>query len=817
MAINVTYNDNYYLRDVWGKSVVGGGGISETVDDNYYLRDSIVPSIAGGVTDGIVRYYEDDYYLRDSIVHYLSDPGGGIEVIVTDNYYLRDSYLRDVVPGTIVVIVTDNYYLSDEIARTTEQTIDTRVNKNISFGDTKESTYKEYSHRFRWTDYNGIAVPDLNYKDLKEPIVRMMPAPSFLQFEYANSFLLFTRNSINRFVLKADVDTGQWRAQTDNLIEEFKDLGLMAPKTLVLAGDTLFGLSEKGVWKWNKNGMNLISDKIMDLPDAGIYEYIAFYCPIRNQYILHRQETSGILYLMDYGTVINYAGALTSISSEAQIKYLDNDKTITVGWTALGATGLFAFAMIGIIDRTTKAVTHGTQISLKPIDGLGGRGQPSVCKLDTDKVIVGVDDSLTGDLYVYVGTISGSSISLGTPTQIPAITGNATTFRLEKLNASTFVAFYGTDEAASGFNYRIGTVNGTNITFGVKQILISGSYVHPLKTAIVDTNKIAIMYRKIGDVSYVAVAEYVSGDTLSFGTHQSLGVLTEALAICAPHEEKLFMIYGTGTDMKLIPAAISGVEITLGNVSTYAGIYQSTYPDIGIASRSANGFYLFYMDLAVSNKGTVVYGVGSELSMQLYEETKTLFSTTTVTAINSATLENGLVICNYALGASYDGHEQIWGVEFANINSFVYQIDKDQWYKFLGIDIIDVPVILSGGSLDENYNLWLNSDRELQKYPGTISTTVEAYIVTKQFYIQEGVFQRWLVDFEGTNVNVETTVFKEVNGSEVEETDIKLSVAPNKFRGLSLGKMRGRKMEIKIVNAEILKGLSLDIKKWGER
>ena len=799
--------DAVHISDNWDKDVTSFiFAINDTVviKDNWskYLNDDGVRSINDGIT------------ISDNWDFSILDFGA---FGINDGVTISDNWSRNKIDANTVEI-EDVVYISDAWER--KVFFSRLVNQNITFGETKKTSYREYSNRFRWTNYNGQAVPDLNYKDLKEPISRIIPAPSFLQFKYDNSFLLFTRNSINRFILDSDTTTGQWRAQTDNLIEEFSDFGLMAPKTLVLAADTLFGLSEKGVWKWNKDGMSLISDKIIDLPDAGDYEYIAFYCPIRNQYILHRQESSGNIYIMTYGAPVDYAGLISGVSNEAQIKYIGFDKTVTVGWKTTGTTGLEAWAMVGIINRTAKSVIHGAQVSLKPAGGGGGRSQPSVCELDTDKVVLGVDDQTVvpaGGWRVYVGTIVDDVLTLGAAATIAKPAGFSTIFRLEKLNTATFVAFYGTDNAGTGLYYRIGTVDGTTITLGAEKSVFTGTFAEPLHTAIVSTNKIAILYRKLGSNSFVAVATYGGGETLTFGTHQTLGGSYQVLALSCPIESRLFMAYGAGTALLMCPAAIDGVEVTLGSESSYAGYLQIAYPYIGIANHGANGFYIFFTDLANSNRGTAVYGAGSELAMQLYEETKTVFCSVTNVANTAASLQGGLVICNNAQTGTYDGFEQIWGMEYAAINSFVYQINKDQWYKFLGIDILDVPVILSGGSLDENYNLWLDSDRELQKYPGTITTTIDAYIRTKEFYIQEGVFQRWLVDFEGSGVDVETRVIKEVGGSEVEEIDTKFSVAPNKFRGLPLGKMRGRTMSIKIINAEIIKALSLDVKGWGER
>ncbi len=41
-------------------------------------------------------------------------------------------------------------------------------------------------------------------------------------------------------------------------------------------------------------------------------------------------------------------------------------------------------------------------------------------------------------------------------------------------------------------------------------------------------------------------------------------------------------------------------------------------------------------------------------------------------------------------------------------------------------------------------------------------------------------------------------------------------MSPNKWRGISYDKQRGYEMSIKIIDADIIKGLSFDSKKWGE-
>ena len=67
--------------------------------------------------------------------------------------------------------------------------------------------------------------------------------------------------------------------------------------------------------------------------------------------------------------------------------------------------------------------------------------------------------------------------------------------------------------------------------------------------------------------------------------------------------------------------------------------------------------------------------------------------------------------------------------------TWVYHIDRDLWTKFEDLDIIDIPVILSGGSFGANYNLWINSDTDIQNYPGPSNSGSPTEILTKEYYI----------------------------------------------------------------------------------
>ena len=209
------------------------------------------------------------------------------------------------------------------------------TNRRVSFGDTKEIVLKTQENMVKWTDVNYTSFPDLFFKQVKEPVKKVMAAPSFLQFQYQNTFIIFTRNSINRFVLEGSASG--WSGSSSSLIEEKTQYGLLADKSLVRAGDALFWLSEVGVVMWNKDGMNLISKNIVDVPiDENSVMAVGFYSPLNNQYILYVSDSDSYVYHIERNAWTKYTGldviSASTLTGGSQVDnvnlLLDSDGTI---------------------------------------------------------------------------------------------------------------------------------------------------------------------------------------------------------------------------------------------------------------------------------------------------------------------------------------------------------------------------------------------------------------------------------------------------------------------------------------------------------
>lgn len=138
----------------------------------------------------------------------------------------------------------------------------------------------------RWSDISGGVFPSLNSHNVKEPILAIVEVPSFLQQEYQNTIVVFTRNTVSRLVLSDDLT--QMASREDNLIKEFPHGGLYAPNSLVNTPFGLVWLSEAGLLLWSPEGVQPLTSGVIDLQHKGRPNdfYGAFY-GMNNQYLLH--------------------------------------------------------------------------------------------------------------------------------------------------------------------------------------------------------------------------------------------------------------------------------------------------------------------------------------------------------------------------------------------------------------------------------------------------------------------------------------------------------------------------------------------------
>ena len=248
-----------------------------------------------------------------------------------------------------------------------------------------------------------------------------------------------------------------------------------------------------------------------------------------------------------------------------------------------------------------------------------------------DKVVITFQEG--GRSQAIVGTVSGTSISFGTPviwdsgsqTQVVApISYDAAS---EKL----LIAYRNPNDSGRGYA-RVGTVSGTSISFGTAVEFESASCVPFASVYDTGSEKVIIAYRRVTDNNRgYAVTATVSGTSVSFGTPVKFssgnsGVYT-SIAYDATSNKTVIVWTDSDhpTQLRYRVATVSGTSIsygTAGNVHTFsAGPTHSavTFDDVN------NKFAAVFKDLDNSNYGSAVLGTISGTDM-VWDATPTVFN-----------------------------------------------------------------------------------------------------------------------------------------------------------------------------------------------
>ena len=196
----------------------------------------------------------------------------------------------------------------------------------------------------------------------------------------------------------------------------------------------------------------------------------------------------------------------------------------SVGGSTFEATASGAIAngdtIIVNANGTVSAVSGNNNVfgSEVQIHGSAGEEVSAVYDPSNDKVVVFYvehDDANAG--MAVVGTISGTSISFGTPVEFTSDTTELASC-FDSTNNKVVVVYR--DGAHSGRGKAlVGTVSGTSISFGTAGTFNSANSTQPSAAYDVNRQKVVIVFRNDGDNDQgTGVIGTVSGTSISFGS-----------------------------------------------------------------------------------------------------------------------------------------------------------------------------------------------------------------------------------------------------------------------------------------------------------
>ncbi len=269
------------------------------------------------------------------------------------------------------------------------------------------------------------------------------------------------------------------------------------------------------------------------------------------------------------------SGVLNFVASGA----IDNGKTVVINTDGT----------VGIVTISTSSTpSSGTPVVYETSDA---RQISAAFDSTSGKVVVVYQDSDdSGYGKAVVGTVSGTSISFGSPVTFYSHTTTYTS--VAAVGSSKVVIVYADGADSSKGKYIVGDISGTTITFsGSAAYFFSTNAAYHNSIAYIGNDKVVISYMSGGSPYPAAsVVGTVSGTTLNFGTPVDFEAAnSEPKSTIYIGNDKVVVTYKAGSDSdkgKAIVGTVSGTTISFPSAS---GTFQSDV--LGDLTRNASTAY----------------------------------------------------------------------------------------------------------------------------------------------------------------------------------------------------------------------------------
>ena len=287
-----------------------------------------------------------------------------------------------------------------------------------------------------------------------------------------------------------------------------------------------------------------------------------------------------------------------------------NNRIVIAGRDADGADTGTGKAIVGTIDTSNDTVSFGSSVEFE--DGNNTENFEIVFDSSNNKVVIIYTDSAdSGNVKAVVGTVSGTSISFGTIVQFDTNSNRiGATF---DSNNNKIVIVYQDNGNSSYGTAIVGTVSGTDISFGTPVVFESASSSFNQAAFDSSNNKIVVSYRDEGNNSYgTAIVGTVSGTSISFGS-PVLYAETNSIGGKIKFDSsnnKVLIVYKDNSNGRIgkgVVGTVSGTGISFGSAVTFHNATTGSYMDLAFDSNT-NKFLVVYVDEADSDKGKYVTG-----------------------------------------------------------------------------------------------------------------------------------------------------------------------------------------------------------------
>jgi len=290
-----------------------------------------------------------------------------------------------------------------------------------------------------------------------------------------------------------------------------------------------------------------------------------------------------------------------------------NNKVVTLYVNQDGSND--GTANVGTIDTSDNSISYGSAGEYTTNFGFYNS---STFDSNSNKVVqVYADNGNSNYGTAAVGTVSGTDITFGTPVVFEsAAIGHHTATTFDTDSNKVVIAFKGTSNYGRAI---VGTVSGTGISFGSVANFNASNTNWIASTFDSNSNKVVISYRDDGNSNYgTAIVGTVSSTSISFGSEVVYNSATTEKQGAAfdSNSNKVVLFYqdqGNSNKGTAIVGTVSGTSISFGSEAVFEE--GDTEEIAAVFDTSINKIVVAYIDKGDSNAGKVNVGTVSGTSI----------------------------------------------------------------------------------------------------------------------------------------------------------------------------------------------------------
>ena len=324
--------------------------------------------------------------------------------------------------------------------------------------------------------------------------------------------------------------------------------------------------------------------------------------------------------------------AVTGIATEAGTSAVfETSETIYISGTYDSANEKVVIAyqtqLSGNYGRVVVGTVSGNSISFGSVVTFSNRDTTHISTTydpDSGKVVIAYGDTSSNGGRAIIGTVSGTSISFGTPVVFVTSAQARYISLTYDTNSNKVVVFYRVGTDGGKGKARVGTVSGTSISFGTEVVFNNGYTEECSSTFDSANNKVLVAFLDGSNSDYgTVIVGTVSGTNISFGSEVVFNSNTtnQISAVFDTANNKVVIAwfaqnnsyYGTA-----IVGTVSGTSISFGSQVVFNS--ASTH-HVSAAFDSTNGKVIIgYRDVGNSSYGTAIAGTVSGTSISFGTE-----------------------------------------------------------------------------------------------------------------------------------------------------------------------------------------------------